>query len=52
MAAECKKKRDRIAKLNMQHRKKQQRMMENLRAEILAEQEGSTTSNCDMTDIA
>jgi hypothetical protein len=45
MAAECEKKRDRIAKSDMQHRGKQQRMMENIRAEILAEQQGSTTSN-------
>jgi hypothetical protein len=32
MAEECKKKRDRIAKLDMQHREKQKRMMENIRA--------------------
>jgi hypothetical protein len=44
MADECDKKRDRIAKSDMQHREKQQRMMENIRAEILAEQE-STSSN-------
>jgi hypothetical protein len=45
MADECKKKRDRIAKSDMQHREKQQRMMENIRAEILAEQQESTSSN-------
>jgi hypothetical protein len=40
MAAECEKK-----KSDMQHREKQDRMMENIRAEILAEQQGSTTSS-------
>jgi hypothetical protein len=45
MADKCNKKRDRIAKLDMQHREKQQRMMENIRAQILAEQQGSTSSN-------
>jgi hypothetical protein len=45
MADECDKKRDRIAKLDMQHREKRQRMMENIRAEILAEQQESTSSN-------
>jgi hypothetical protein len=45
MADECEKKRDRIAKLDMQHREKQQRMMENIGAEILAEEQESTSSN-------
>jgi hypothetical protein len=36
MADKCEKKRDRIAKSDMQHREKQQIMMENIRAEILA----------------
>jgi hypothetical protein len=45
MAAECDKKRDRIAKSDMLNREKQQRMMENIRAEILAGQQGSTTSS-------
>jgi hypothetical protein len=45
MAAECEKKRDRIAKSDMQYREKQQRMMENIGTEILAGQQGSTTSN-------
>jgi hypothetical protein len=45
MADECKKKRDRIAKSDMQHREKHQRMMENIRAEIFAEQQESTSSN-------
>jgi hypothetical protein len=45
MADECDKKRDRIAKSDMQHREKQQRMMENITAEILAEQQESTSSN-------
>jgi hypothetical protein len=43
MAAECETKRNRIAKLDMQHREKQERMMENIRAEIVAGQQGSTT---------
>jgi hypothetical protein len=34
MADECEKKRDRITQSDMQHREKQQRMMENIRAEI------------------
>jgi hypothetical protein len=45
MADKCNKKRDRIAKSDMQHREKQQRMMENIRAEILAEQQESTSLN-------
>jgi hypothetical protein len=45
MAEECKTKRNRIAKLDMQHREKQERMMENIRAEIVAGQQGSTTSS-------
>jgi hypothetical protein len=32
MAAECETKRNRIAKSDMQHREKQERMMENIRA--------------------
>jgi hypothetical protein len=43
MAAECETKRNRIAKSDMQHREKQERMMENIRAEILAEQQRSRT---------
>jgi hypothetical protein len=45
MPDECNKKRDRIAKSDMQHREKQQKVMENIRAEILAEQQESTSSN-------
>jgi hypothetical protein len=45
MADECEKKRDRIAKSDMQHREKQQRMMENIRAEIFADQQESTLYN-------
>jgi hypothetical protein len=45
MADECEKKRDRIAKSDMLHREKQQRMMENIRAEIFAEEQESTSSN-------
>jgi hypothetical protein len=43
MAKECKTKRKRIAKSDMQHQEKQQRMMENIRAEIVAGKQGSTT---------
>jgi hypothetical protein len=43
MAKECETKRNRIAKSNMQHREKQQRMMETMGAEIVAEQQGPTT---------
>jgi hypothetical protein len=42
MAKECETKRNRIAKSDMQHWEKQQRMMENIRAEIVAGQQGST----------
>jgi hypothetical protein len=45
MAAECLTKRNRIAKSDMQTREKQERMMENIRAEMLAEQQGSRTSS-------
>jgi hypothetical protein len=45
VAEECNKKRDRITKSDMQHREKQQRMMENIRADILAEQQESSTSS-------
>jgi hypothetical protein len=45
MADKCEKKRDRIAQSDMQHREKQQRMMENIRAEIYTEEQESTASN-------
>jgi hypothetical protein len=45
MADECKKKRDRIAQSDMPHREKQQRIMENIRAEIYAEEQESTALN-------
>jgi hypothetical protein len=45
MADECEKKRDRIAKSDMQHREKQQRMMENIRAEIFTKQQEATSIN-------
>jgi hypothetical protein len=45
MADECEKKRDRITQSDMQHREKQQRMMETIRAEMYAEEQESTASN-------
>jgi hypothetical protein len=45
MADKCKKKRDRIEKSDMQHRENQQRMMKNIKAEIFAEEQESTSSN-------
>jgi hypothetical protein len=45
LSDEYEKKRDRIAKSDMQHREKQQGMMENIRAEIFAEEQESTSSN-------
>jgi hypothetical protein len=44
MADECEKKRDRITKSDMQHREKQQRMMETIRAEMYAGEQESTAS--------
>jgi hypothetical protein len=45
MTDECEKKRDRITKSDMQHREKQQRMMETIRAEMCAGEQESTASN-------
>jgi hypothetical protein len=46
MTDECKKKRDSITQSDMQHKEKQQRMMEAIRAEMYAtEQESSSSSN-------
>jgi hypothetical protein len=45
MADKCEKNRDRIRQSDMQHREKQQRMMENIKAEIYAEERESTASN-------
>jgi hypothetical protein len=43
MAEVCETKRNRIEKSDMQHREKQERMIENISAEIVAGQQGSTT---------
>jgi hypothetical protein len=45
MADECEKKRDRIAQSDMLHKEKQQKMMEDIRAEMYAEEQESTSSN-------
>jgi hypothetical protein len=45
MADKYKKKRDRIAQSDMQHKEKQQRLMETIRAEMYAEEQESTSSN-------
>jgi hypothetical protein len=45
MADECEKKRDRITQSDMQHREKQQRMMETIRAEMYAGEQEATASN-------
>jgi hypothetical protein len=45
MADEWEKKRDRSTQSDMQHREKQQRMMETIRAEMYAEEQESTASN-------
>jgi hypothetical protein len=45
MADKCEKKRDRTAQSDMQHREKQQRMMETIRAEMYAEEQESTSLN-------
>jgi hypothetical protein len=42
MADECEKKRDRITQSDMQHRVKQQRLMETIRAEMYATEQEST----------
>jgi hypothetical protein len=45
MADECEKKRDRLAQSDMQHKEKQQRLMETIRAEMYAQEQESTSSN-------
>jgi hypothetical protein len=45
MADECEKKRDRIAQSDIQHKEKQQRLMETIRAEMYAQEQESTSSN-------
>jgi hypothetical protein len=46
MADECEKKRDRITQSDMQHREKQQKLMEAIRSEMYTtEQESSSSSN-------
>jgi hypothetical protein len=45
MADECEKKRDRIAQSDMQHKEKQQRLMETITAEMYAQEQETTSSN-------
>jgi hypothetical protein len=49
MADECEKKRDRITQSDMQHREKQQRMMETIRAEMYTGEQEATASNTTTT---
>jgi hypothetical protein len=45
MADKCENKRDRIAQSDMQHKEKQQRLMETIRAEMYPKEQESTSSN-------
>jgi hypothetical protein len=45
MADKCERKRDRITQSDMQHKEKQERLMETIRAEMYAQEQESTSSN-------